>query len=86
MCRKLKPMDDKLLIELWPTFLPERILEIRLGRHSSAIYRRARVLGLPLRIPLRDRLYGVTPETFYRRERKARRNAQIGPAGKDCHA
>jgi hypothetical protein len=69
-------MDDKLLLELWPTQLPERILEIRLGRPSSAIYRRAHALGLPLRIPLRERLYGVNLRTLKRREQRARRRAR----------
>lgn len=80
------PMDDRLLLELWPTRVPERLLEIRLGRPSSAIYRRAHALGLPLRVPLRDRLEGVKLDTLKKRERRARRRAQQGYDAQDDFA
>jgi len=77
------PMDERLLVALWPTWLPSRILEIRLGRPTTAIYRRANRLGLPRRRDLRDRLYGVTIDTIKTRARKAKRREA---SGKDCHA
>lgn len=79
------PIDDQLLIALWPTRVPERLLETRLGRPSSAIYRRARALGLPPRVALRESLGDFRDNTIKKRARRERRAAQKLAEPSDAH-
>lgn len=48
-----KKIDDDALRRLWPTGLPDKHLEERLGHHRGVLRRRAAALGLPPRVQAR---------------------------------
>ena len=59
MSRVEKPIDEALLIRLWPTDIPEKQLVVILGRCSGKLYRKAGQLGLPGRRFLRAQRKGI---------------------------
>lgn len=55
--RHPQPIDEVLLRKLWPTGLPDKLIEERMGHSRGSLYRRARKLGLGSRRLARVRVF-----------------------------